>query len=67
MNAPADVLAGPYRVRQEFVRGRNLPIYIIIGRGNRALSYSSGRRVTFSSEAAANERAAALARAGGAA
>jgi hypothetical protein len=65
MTAPVDVLAGPYRVRQEFVRGRNLPFYIIIGRGNNTLSYSSGRRVTFKSEAAANERAAALARDGG--
>lgn len=58
-------LEGPYRVCQEFTRGRNLPFYIIVGKGRAALRYASGRRVTFDSEAAALDRAAALARCGG--
>lgn len=62
---PVDVLAGPYQVRQEFRRGRNLPFYIIVGKGRDALRYTSGRRVTFNDERAANEHAAALARIGG--
>lgn len=56
MSAPVNVLAGPLRVVQEFVRGRNLPIYIIVGKGGLAMRYASGRRVTFNSEAAALAR-----------
>lgn len=61
-----DVLAGPYRVVQEYRRGRNLPFYVIVGRGNCALRYATGRRLTWQSETAANEACAALARCGGA-
>jgi hypothetical protein len=64
MNAQAqrvDVVAGPYRVCQQFRRGRNLPRYILIGRGNVAVRTKSGRTRSWASEADATAAAAALA------
>lgn len=65
MNAQAqrvEVVAGPYRVCQQFRRGRNLPRYILIGRGNVAVRTMSGRTRSWVSEADATAAAIALTR-----